>query len=101
MDISKNQYRSTGGLCHKWDVKNGFTYVLQFFSLISDGLVGVIYVVKVFPLDAYVVSCPACTKNLERYLANIVKGKCGERSARNVLRNDAHQQNRQLGTLTL
>ena len=21
---------------HKWDVKNGFDYVLQFFSLISD-----------------------------------------------------------------
>ena len=26
---------------HKWDVKNGFAYVLQFFSLISDGLGGV------------------------------------------------------------
>ena len=25
-------------LYHKWDVKNGFVYVLQFFSLISDGL---------------------------------------------------------------
>ena len=25
-------------LCHKWDVKNDFAYVLQFFSLISDGL---------------------------------------------------------------
>ena len=24
--------------CHKWDVKNDFAYVLQFFSLISDGL---------------------------------------------------------------
>ena len=23
---------------HKWDVKNGFAYVLTFFSLISDGL---------------------------------------------------------------
>ena len=23
---------------HKWDVKNGFFYVLTFFSLISDGL---------------------------------------------------------------
>ena len=29
-------------LYHKWDVKNGFAYVLQFFSLISDGLGGVI-----------------------------------------------------------
>ena len=28
-------------LYHKWDVKNGFGYVLQFFSLISDGLGGV------------------------------------------------------------
>ena len=25
-------------LCHKWDVRNDFAYVLQFFSLISDGL---------------------------------------------------------------
>ena len=23
-------------LCHKWDVKNDFDYVLQFLSLISD-----------------------------------------------------------------
>ena len=29
-------------LYHKWDVKNGFTYVLTFFSLISDGLGGVL-----------------------------------------------------------
>ena len=29
------------GLYHKWNVKNGFAYVLQFFSLISDGLGGV------------------------------------------------------------
>ena len=28
-------------LYHKWDVKNGFGYVLQFFSIISDGLGGV------------------------------------------------------------
>jgi len=28
-------------LYHKWDVKNGFAFVLQFFSLISDGLSGV------------------------------------------------------------
>ena len=25
-------------LYHKWDVKNGFAYVLTFFSLISDSL---------------------------------------------------------------
>ena len=29
------------GLYHNWDVKNGFAYVLQFFSLISDCLGGV------------------------------------------------------------
>ena len=28
-------------LFHKWDVKNGFAFVLHFFSLISDGLGGV------------------------------------------------------------
>ena len=28
-------------LYHKWDVKNDLAYVLQFFLLISDGLVGV------------------------------------------------------------
>ena len=28
-------------MCHKWDVKNDLAYVLQFFSLISDGLGGV------------------------------------------------------------
>ena len=28
-------------LYHKWDVKNGFAFVLQFFSLISDVLGGV------------------------------------------------------------
>ena len=28
----------------KWDVKNGFAYVLQFFSLISDGIDGVFWI---------------------------------------------------------
>ena len=31
-------------LYHKWDVKNGFAYVFTFFSLISDGLGGVTYI---------------------------------------------------------
>ena len=31
-------YTFSMALYHKWDVKNGFVYVLQFFSLISDGL---------------------------------------------------------------
>ena len=29
-------------LYHKWDVKNGFAYVLQFFSLIFDSLGGLL-----------------------------------------------------------
>jgi hypothetical protein len=29
-------------LCYKWDVKNGFASVLQFFAPISDGLGGVV-----------------------------------------------------------
>jgi hypothetical protein len=28
-------------LSHKWDINNGFIFVLQFFSLIFDGLGGV------------------------------------------------------------
>ena len=31
-------------LYHKWDVKNGFAYVLQFFSLISDSVGGVYHI---------------------------------------------------------
>ena len=31
-------------LYHKWDVKNDFAYVLQFFSLISDSL-GSVYLI--------------------------------------------------------
>ena len=34
-------------LYHKWDVKNGFAFVLQNFLLISDGLGGVISVSSV------------------------------------------------------
>ena len=30
-------------LYHKWDVNNGFTYVLQFLSLISGGVGGVLH----------------------------------------------------------
>ena len=29
-------------LYHKWGVKTGFTFALQFFMLISDGLGGVV-----------------------------------------------------------
>ena len=34
-------------LYHKWDVKNDFAYVLQFFSLISDGLGGVMCAIQI------------------------------------------------------
>ena len=37
-------------LYHKWDVKNAFTFVLQFFSLISDSLGGV-HCLTYFPCD--------------------------------------------------
>ena len=30
--------------CHKWGVKNGYSFVLHFFSLISEGLGGVVFV---------------------------------------------------------
>ena len=33
-------------LYHKWDVKNDFPYVLQFFSLIFDGL-GSVYRINI------------------------------------------------------
>ena len=39
-------------LYHKWDVKNGFAYVLQFFSLISDGLGGV-FCMRQFPRSEF------------------------------------------------
>ena len=35
-------------LHHKWDVKNDFAYVLQFFSLISEGLGSVEYILNDF-----------------------------------------------------
>ena len=35
-------------LYHKWDIKNAFAYVLQFFSLIFDNLGGVQRVAMVF-----------------------------------------------------
>ena len=34
-------------LYHKWDVKNEFAYVFQFFSLISDGLDSVDILVEI------------------------------------------------------
>ena len=40
-------------LYHKWDVKNDFAYVLQFFSLISDSLGGVIDFAPFLPLCTF------------------------------------------------
>ena len=40
-------------LYYKWDVKNGFAAVLQFFSLTSDGLGGVKGVFLIFRPDEY------------------------------------------------
>ena len=42
-------------LYHKWDVKNDFPYVLQFFSLISDGLGSVQRYEKDFMTDVEVI----------------------------------------------
>ena len=36
-------------LYHKWDVKNDFAYVLQFFSLISDSLGSVLNIELLAP----------------------------------------------------
>ena len=38
-------------LYHKWDVKNDFAYMLQFFSLIFDGLGSVIMLQMELPSD--------------------------------------------------
>ena len=37
-----SSYFLSMALYQKWDVKNGFAFVLQFFSLISDSLAGVL-----------------------------------------------------------
>ena len=39
-------------LYHVWDAKNGSTYVLQFFSLISDGIGGVQGLLRDHPQEA-------------------------------------------------
>ena len=39
-------------LFHKWDDKNGFVYVLQFFSLISDDLGGVVKEPSIIDVDS-------------------------------------------------
>ena len=46
-------------LYHKWDVKNDFPFVLQFFSLTSDGL-GVVWAV-------------GCVKDLDGFFGPLCK----------------------------
>ena len=48
----------------KWDVKNGFPFVLQFFSLISDGLGGV-------KRDIWNVSAKSLFVNKQKFKSNL------------------------------
>ena len=41
-------------LNHKWDVKNDFAYVLQFFSLISDSLGSVHSMYSEYSIPTYI-----------------------------------------------
>ena len=66
-------------LYHKWDVKNDFTFVLQFFSLISDGLGGVngvykihtLYIIKFRSVDVIL-----CTLANLLVQIRLILGKC-------------------------
>ena len=49
---------------HKWDVKNGFDFVLQFFSHISDGLGGVMYFDNLYDKKVIYPKCPFCSENI-------------------------------------
>ena len=60
-------------LYHKWDVKNGFAYVLQFFSLISDDLGGVAGLTAGY--NSYV----QCTYNVNCVYYIHSGGTCGVR----------------------
>ena len=53
-----------------YHVKNGFTYVLQFFSLISDGLGGVSVLVRVLT-QVKVKVCAACIMCSRSFAKNI------------------------------
>ena len=70
-------------LYHKWDVKNDFTNLLQFFLLISDGLGGVLWFVVNMVRDHGTMFCAPtvflCTYSglRLRYLkASINYGQC-------------------------
>ena len=59
-------------LYHEWDVKNGFAFLLQFFSLISDGPGGVLfYSNKQHILPIAHVKFPENSVLLFRYLAYV------------------------------
>ena len=57
----------------KWDVKNGIVYVLQFFSLISDGLGGVIFC---YDNKAWSVKTDENTVTVQDYLPKISQQSC-------------------------
>ena len=60
-------------LYYKWDVKNDFAYMLQFFSLISDALSGVgKYLKKNMWLDVWI---EALLKNPDYTIINM-KRQC-------------------------
>ena len=71
-------------LYHKWDVKNGFTYVIQFFSLISDDLGGV-------ELDKYTVAAGVLRQYISLKRKRVIRmlllsaGKCKKRSRHQLL----------------
>ena len=54
-------------LYHKCDVKNGFAYVLQFFSLIFDGLGGVLYCIAL----SLSIKLTSCQLN-EQFLLSVI-----------------------------
>ena len=55
-------------LCHRWDAKNDFAYVLQFFSLISDGLGGVC----ILDFVTLLVAAKTVTKSHNKYYVNVI-----------------------------
>ena len=67
-------------LCHKWDVKNDFAYVLQFFSLISDILEVVwgeygFHIVFTYGCFVFVQYCTARTEFNKTFICLIRKFK--------------------------
>ena len=62
-------------LYHRWDVKNRFAYVLQFFFLISDGLGGVSVLVRVLT-QVKVKVCAAFINALKVFCKKYIFSNC-------------------------